>query len=355
MGASIGTREGDTSGTLGGFIDLKVGHRLHHGFLTNHHIMIPQFPGQLENSFQYLSNSDSRPIVQIPSPEDFKITHTTLLEDIEDCKKLVDDCETQQAERLEARARMQPGLEKMRHGQLELIENKQKQLSQFKDRYPVNLGCPLVSSGDGITSGLGTIDWAFVELSEELQQSLGPSFPLLNHLAQDDPGNMLDREARFVLLPPVATCFGEMKKGSWYYKRGRTSGITVGKCNGTEMDINRTDSDHNCTGDAQPYNPDQSSTRELIILGCERKHAGPIAQSSFSEPRDSGSLVIDQQGRVCGLLYGEHTGLCGPRHNLGAGLVTSFADVQKSVALRTQMTDSNGRRFAWELVLPEPV
>lgn len=210
-----------------------------------------------------------------------------------------------------------------------------------------------MSSDNAINSNLAIIDWAFVEFSKKLENSLETNFPLLNYLPQHDRKLHTTGERMFS-LPPVAGNFGEMQKDGWYYKLGRTTGITVGKCNGTEIEINRVGGYPRYTKNGQIHKLGQSTTRELVILGCEDSDSGQVIQSGFAHPGDSGSFVIDQQGFVCGLLYGEFTGLCGIRNDLGVGLVTCITDIQASVAFRTGFEDSNGQRFAGELILPKP-
>ena len=353
MGASIGTYGGDISGSLGGFVNLKVGGRLHRGFLTNHHVIIPQESGQLKNSFKYLSDGNPRPVVQVPSLEDLNATRAQAVNRIEVARETAENCAEKQAQRREAGARELPNLEIVRQEQLKIMQNRQRQLADFDRRYPVKLECPLVSSGNAINSNLAIIDWAFVEFSRELESSLGPNFPLLNRLPQDEP-KLNTMGERMFSLPPIAGNFGEMQKDNWYYKRGRTTGITVGKCNGTETEINRVGGYPRYTKDGETYKLGQSTTRELVIIGCDDSDSGQVIQSGFSHPGDSGSFVIDQQGFVCGLLYGEFTGLCGTRNDLGVGLVTSMTDIQASVAFRTGFEDSSGHRFAGELILPKP-
>lgn len=70
-------------------------------------------------------------------------------------------------------------------------------------------------------------------------------------------------------------------------------------------------------------------------------------QSPFMKVGDSGSFVLDVEGRVCGLLYGSLDGFCGPPDSgdyyVGAGLVMDLPDLSKSIQLRTVPRDANGK------------
>ena len=62
-------------------------------------------------------------------------------------------------------------------------------------------------------------------------------------------------QASLLDLPIPVTEFGQMTEGNRYFKVGSTFGITVGECNGVELEINR-------TGETW-YNPEGN----LITLG----------------------------------------------------------------------------------------
>lgn len=68
-------------------------------------------------------------------------------------------------------------------------------------------------------------------------------------------------------------------------------------------------------------------------------------QSSFAES-DSGSFVVDIEGKVCGLLYGATSGLYGPPGKThcyaNAGLAIALPDLKNSIRLRTVPRDDNG-------------
>lgn len=102
--------------------------------------------------------------------------------------------------------------------------------------------------------------------------------------------------------------------------------------------------------DGQPYALGPQSTRELIIMSYDKDKEVHV-QTPFSDPGGSGSFVVDSFGVICGLMYGEHTGLCGTRYDCGAGLVTSMSDVNASVARNTTLKDTKGKEVAGKLIL----
>lgn len=69
-------------------------------------------------------------------------------------------------------------------------------------------------------------------------------------------------------------------------------------------------------------------------------------QSSFAEDGDSESLVLNIEGKICGLLYGATNGFyCPPgkRHlYANAGLAINLPGLTNSIKLRTVPRDDNG-------------
>lgn len=80
MGSSIGVQENKASGSLGGFMKLKVGNQVHKGFLTNHHVISHDIPSDCvqvlnQKGYQYPSDNTPRPCIQYPSSEDLCYKH----------------------------------------------------------------------------------------------------------------------------------------------------------------------------------------------------------------------------------------------------------------------------------------
>lgn len=353
MGSSLGSSESPYSGTLGGFMNLQIGHQIHQGFMTNHHVIRRRLPHNPNDSFPYLPKIDQkRLIVQLPSNEDLSASRNGLQKKIKFQKKVASDSRSEQEERMVAGAGVPPRLEILYQEQLQLAAQNEKVLSYF-NHYPIQLGRPLISSGNAINAKLNIVDWAFIEFDPSLVQALKHG-PLLNHLPKTVSKSTVQDEGEEVIfsLPPIATLFGKMVKGHWYYKWGRTSDITIGKCNGTEVEINREGFRYD-DDDGRPIQlTGPHSTREYVILGVTKDSNGRVTQTAFSEPGDSGSFVINTLGEVCGLMYGEHSGLCGSRMDIGVGLVTCMQDIQSSLASRTTFHDRKGNEYVGKFVLP---
>lgn len=86
---------------------------------------------------------------------------------------------------------------------------------------------------------------------------------------------------RAPVLPPE---LDDKDQCHFVFKRGMTSGLTLGRANGIESKVRE----------------DDTSSYEWAIapFGTER---GPFA-GPFSQPEDSGSVVVDGRGRIGGLI-----------------------------------------------------
>lgn len=369
MGSSIGLRESKSSGTMGGFMNLKVGSHIHYGALTNHHVIEPPLPSiedslnEAARGYQYGSETTSRTPVQCPSAEDLEATRKGIFIAIQQFTEQAEELKAKQEERELMGVSPYLQLEASRKNYLAIVKAKQEELATV-NRLPIILGCTLVSSGHAVNSESAIVDWAFIEFSPSLQQSSDLQLPMVNVLppanhpqlkSESYEGAAFYAGSLSKTSPFLATNFGEIKKNGWYFKQGRTSNVTAGICNGTEAEINRSGQGIRYDEEGKAYTLREKSTRELIILSYDKDHQESEIQVPFSKPGDSGSFVINELGMVCGLLYGEHTGLCGNRYDHGAGLVMSMTDVCSSVALKTTVQDDIGNRVSGELMLPAPV
>ena len=159
MGVSIGSNESPWTGTLGGFVNLRVGNRLHHGLLTNHHTIRPHPKKskdiQPENSFKYLQPNDTT--VQMPSSEDLSASREAISKDIVKTRKALDELQKQKDDHLTAGARVAPGLEQAIQNHVSLLDVEHRIQSDY-EIYPVTLGHPLVSSGNLVNSKSNIVD-----------------------------------------------------------------------------------------------------------------------------------------------------------------------------------------------------
>lgn len=72
-------------------------------------------------------------------------------------------------------------------------------------------------------------------------------------------------------------------------------------------------------------------------------------QTSFCKPGDSGAFIIDTDGKVSGLMYGNLQNYCGPLYErkgyVCAGLATSMEVVIEAIRLKTTRKDGNGKKI----------
>lgn len=130
--------------------------------------------------------------------------------------------------------------------------------------------------------------------------------------------------------------FDMIEEGRWYFKMGRTTGITCGICHGIRLDVQRA-GQIRWDSDGSQVDHDSVTTRELIIMSEDSISNGVAA--SFSMPGDSVSFVFDARGQIAGLMYGNFSGLVGPadnmRQHINSGLVTSMDEIIRSIESKT--------------------
>ena len=187
---------------------------------------------------------------------------------------------------------------------------------------PRPIGKVLYSTGRGLNEAGAILDFALVEINK-LDQALYDHSGRDNDLPQRGqiPNSLQPYAFKEVdglyPFPEKPTGLGNIKKGEWYFKKGRTTGITVGTCHGTEVFVKL--ASHRSKYDAQGSRGEyryHTYSRELVIIPSNKRDLiyGDIRRPRpFVEDGDSGSLIIDRRGYVAGLLFGSITGLCGPR------------------------------------------
>lgn len=130
--------------------------------------------------------------------------------------------------------------------------------------------------------------------------------------------------------------FGTLKKGAWYCKVGRSTGLTAGIFNGLSAQCQWSKEDrvrYNEHGEKVILV--EGITKELII-STEADGATGSQQGCFCKAGDSGSGIIASNGLICGVLYGSATALCGMRPDTVCGLCMPMPDIQNWVAAKTE-------------------
>lgn len=336
MGSSIGVLGRPLgTGTMAGHILFK--HRdgiLRSGVLTNHHVVSDEIDMTNRYGYGHVSPAVTT-IIGFPSTEDVDATKEALETEVALDHTAISEA-TAALERFEMKGEEPPTR------QLDRLETHQKQLAQAEemktmlDNLPVTIGKVLFSSGNSINSTTKLIiDWAIVETTNSpasqnrnrLPSSRGTSLTgkLASFYGTGEPDYNVSDDA-----PQYARHFAEIEKGKWYFKAGRTTGLTTGICHGTEVEIVRKGAIR-WDQDGNEVIQGPNSTSELIIMGKSRGDFAGNAES-FSEPGDSGSFVINSLGEVAGLLYGE---LSSYGRYVRAGLVQSMDEVLASIRLKT--------------------
>ena len=191
-----------------------------------------------------------------------------------------------------------------------------------------------------LLQGGRTLDWAFVE-SEIFGTGDANMLPPRANFAKLEPKAYGDMKA--FALPTKLQGLSGIEKGRWYFKCGRTTGLTAGICNGTEAYIVATEDRYLLdAGGTMNKIAGPGYLNELVIINAKGGKTSQLSQEPFCQHGDSGSLIVDAAGDVAGLLWGEVTGCCGPVMNTStreraggqyanAGLVTDIRDVVKAL------------------------
>ena len=349
IGSSIGEHKEIGAGTLGGHVILEKDGIKHYGMLTNHHVVMPLSAAkdtiQAFNRYGYGSTHPHfETLMQYPALEDHQASVKKIEALVSEQKQVVKEIQ-ETLERFEMKGQEPPERQLER---LSMTENELKELRQQKeliDKLPVILGKVLYSSGQAISPRKSILDWAFIE-TYDVKNFSRQSNKLPNANVAGLEGKLSD----FFELPGprynadddhprYARYFATMEKGKWYFKKGRSSGITAGICHGTEIEVAR-QGQVRWNERGEQITLGKTSTSELVIfgklrLGWEEDIKLDIPET-FSMEGDSGSFVFNTYGEVAGLLYGTFT-FAGTdnRLRMNSGLVTSMDEVLDSIRSKT--------------------
>ena len=343
MGDSIGWKDKDWCGTLGGFFQLRVKEKIHRGFLTSYHVVADSEDVDLEADRFGTSYGDSAYSSQVwfAGRPDARQT----LKEIQGLVKAL-------TERIRSNKKLRE--EKRKYGMMAdsldtAIGNDEEILARWKDKenvckhMPRPLGKVLISSGRAMGPSKETLDWAFVEIDGKCWDSIQN----MNALPTEDKFCSLIARRAFEIGvdglnyantdpdKPIAG-FGAMVKNQWYFKTGRTSNLTSGMCNGTKMDVNLAGvrTCYDSKGHPQKTVYTEYTTDWVIVNGDIDRFR---KQMEFSMSGDSGSLIIDVDGNCAGLLFGSIHGHVGNTSYIHTGLVTDISSVMRSIKTKTRI------------------
>lgn len=366
IGTSIGVLGEGGGGTLGGFFQLNCQGRKHTGFLTNSHVVQPasSAPEAIQKEYnyygcQYLASRDdpARAQVRYFAAKDVRATKIAVEKRLRIVAANIATLERELRDR-RALGRSVNNLPQEKE-QFEADVGNFEKMKTVLDIMPRNIGQVLCASGRAITESNRVLDWAFVEIPANIQSCFdvrrGNLLPQANApgLYGNDPEEYNCSQVYSPLQPEsFIQGFSKIEKGRWYFKIGRTTGITTGVCNGTQTTFRLQGEPvhvlHSKAGMVErTVKLNKDTVNEHVILNAKHGHRSVLQQQTFCRSGDSGSLLIDARGYVAGLVFGSLTGLCGPLEDenqyVEAGLATDIRDVLASIAAKTTKRHNNGQ------------
>lgn len=348
MGHSIGIVGERNAGTLGGYFTLTQNGKVHKGLLTNYHV-VRRSSLETEESLDRFGCSLSRPPMQTIEMESLAIvdkesTMNDIDQKLEVMNQQIDDISTEIETRKQVGARPQPMLQKTAEN-CEVAISDLHRKCQILQKMPHFMGKVAAASGKAILERR-LMDWAFIQLTDTAAENFfGPN--LMIPVPPDQMPHLYDPNMGLPAADGIPlTEFGRLEKDQYYVKLGRSTGVTAGVCHGALACCNwkgknRTRYQH----DGQQIELSSDITEAFVIINKKLREA-EHQQSSFAEDGDSGSLIINIKGKVCGLLYGATTGLSAPgisHFYANAGLAIDFSDLSSSIKLRTMTKDGDGK------------
>ena len=384
VGSSLCVAGKLSSATLGGFVTLTKGDKEFSGFITNSHVVEPGdwVPENIRDEFYQRgvtvttpAESTKRATMQFPSTTDFEKTRNELKDTIKEVAGQIRTCEDEMAEKLEiGELKIVPShilfqssriiierivwliyfsFQGMKVGrEKQSITNAQSYLDRYLtemkicEQLPESLGRTTWASGRAVNHRDNMIDVAIVEWeSSELKShaAKGNKLPSgsdhrFKGQSPNDYKENFDTNGGINVVGPTICGMTDVKKGEWYFKIGRTTGLTTGVCHGTEAFVQIHDSSHftrtKWSADGKPgtYETLQYTTEFVIITS--KFNTPDTSQAPFNLAGDSGSLLINRFGEVAGLLFGSIRNRCGPPSNqtnysANTGIATTMSRIQE--------------------------
>ncbi|KAI4117088.1 MAG: hypothetical protein LQ345_002608 [Seirophora villosa] len=363
IGTSIGVVGSTGGGTLGGFFGLKVGNTIHRGFLTSHHVIAPDpGTGPASNSAMAVGHP-TKTQVQYFAQADVEATQENIRISINANARTLHELEENLAQRTATGMDIPPNLLARRDTLRQHIPRIQES-QQAASSFPRIIGHTIASSGRRAWVDQNIpelIDWAFVSVDDEnLELREANKLPDKSEFGQDAPNTYTPGLLYKIENPgPAFSQFGSLAKGDWYFKKGRTTDITCGLCHGTEVVVNSTNMRSILQPNGESATPRDGNVCKVTIILNAKLNQPSARQKPFSAPGDSGSLVFNSFGEVCGLLFGSYShGVSELEFWQGsaveAGCVMSIEDVQRciGIGITPRNPDSTPRGPPGQLIIP---
>ncbi|KAJ5485575.1 hypothetical protein N7539_005563 [Penicillium diatomitis] len=339
LGLSIGESGQTRAGTMGALVMVTHNGQTYKCGITNHHVVQPTVS---KNDVDRRANQFGVPISNFDKLSSRMEFFASM--DVAATRRLVDADLAEAIVELENLEETALGAE-LKHGEvaqsiqyrLEIAKDDHARLTEQRDflsQLPRPLGNVLCSSGQGVWGGR-VQDWALIELGEESLASMAPTIDMGEIWRLIDKGSptprlnlaVIDRDANRNSFPEKR--FSKIVPGKWYTRIGRSS-VKSGIANGVHVCLNWAGNDniqYDLSGAQVAM--DQSDTEEHLII-AQTDETSPMS-IKFGDPGDSGSVVLDEFGTICGLYYGNVTRWAGPDHEIegNAGLAMSMDDLEE--------------------------
>lgn len=211
------------------------------------------------------------------------------------------------------------------------LENELRDKKMFFDEGMQEFGSPYLASGYLRRSATGgRLDWSLIKPNDDNRVAGNPLPPTSILHGRGYNRSEMPWEEDTSLKSQGKSIRDHVKDGTFDsskellgYKRGATTGFTVGKLSVLKTDCTIIEEKHLGLGTREsPARPSRYST-EYIFCGAE---AAPIR--SFAEQGDSGAAVYDQEGRILGIVF---RGQMPQQSRQGYAMVTPIEDVFEDI------------------------
>ncbi len=255
-------------------------------------------------------------------------------------------------------------LQEVKRVNMENFEKKLLKLRAAAATLPQQLGHILVS-GSGMTDHPKPriVDYAFVSVETNFPDTNLADrniLPTTKEIGSNIPNEYVERTYYTAAEGPFVDVFGSIEKGNWYFKKGRTTGITGGICHGAEVVLNVKSTRAIVQADDTYEHRRVEQARAAIIINAPMQQPN-AQQRTFARGGDHGALVFDHNGVCCGLLFGSYSSDTGPHAEddfgyatAGAGLVVPIEEVRGWIgeAVRSRQPDGRPDGPPGELLIP---
>ncbi|KAI9711416.1 MAG: hypothetical protein M1812_007161 [Candelaria pacifica] len=279
VGSSIGIENEEDGGTMGGYVVLRKGNERIYCALTTHHVVLPSDPAlekRHDDKGITIGQTDQSTATTIvyPCKSDLEATASN-------ARLILNDA---QSELAKVQKEINEGLDSRQNQLKVFICNRDINLQQpilarcqALRQQPV-LGKVIASSGKRLPMPDGSLmDWALIRLA--------------NQSFNSNSGYLVDQRMgfRFRLdpnLPIIET--GDLELQGVYAKKGRTTGVTIGRVNQIQQLIK--------------WSKEGESNVETL-----QWEIIPVSENTdirgFADIGDSGAFVMDQERRIVALLF----------------------------------------------------